>query len=79
MIGLTINVYSELLLDIRQRIGGALFHAGESPQSSRQPCFTVLFEPDPDFIARPNVLAWIKEKYTKTTRRVALVGMGGFG
>ncbi|KAL9572088.1 hypothetical protein ACKAV7_003805 [Fusarium commune] len=45
----------------------------------RKHCFTVPFERDPDFVDRPDILAWLKEQYTRPAGRMAVVGMGGFG
>jgi hypothetical protein len=40
---------------------------------------TVPFAPDPDFVDRPEILAWIHDKCSKPGARVALVGLGGVG
>jgi hypothetical protein len=34
---------------------------------------------DPDFIDRPDILAWIHEKLARPAARAALVGLGGVG
>ncbi|KAJ4176011.1 hypothetical protein NW767_015588, partial [Fusarium falciforme] len=46
---------------------------------ARKPCFCVPFNRDPDFVDRPDILTWLKEQYTGSAGRMALVGMGGFG
>ncbi|KAJ4176008.1 hypothetical protein NW767_015585 [Fusarium falciforme] len=46
---------------------------------ARKPCFCVPFNRDPDFVDRPDILTWLKEQYTSSAARMALVGMGGFG
>ncbi|GAB1315236.1 Kinesin light chain 2 [Madurella fahalii] len=37
------------------------------------------FPPDPEFVDRPDILAWISEKSNLPGARVALVGLGGIG
>ncbi|RYP61640.1 hypothetical protein DL771_010059 [Monosporascus sp. 5C6A] len=68
-----------LLLDIRQGIEGVSLQLEGSTSITRKPCFGVPFDRDPDFVDRPDVMAWIKEQYTGSAGRMALVGMGGFG
>ncbi|KAH7464012.1 hypothetical protein FOMA001_g17831 [Fusarium oxysporum f. sp. matthiolae] len=68
-----------LLLNIRQRIEGVSLQPEEDASIVRKPCFTVPFERDPDFVDRPDIIAWLKEQYTRPAGRMALVGMGGFG
>jgi hypothetical protein len=45
----------------------------------REPFSTVPFAPDPDFVDRPEILAWIRDKCAKPGARAALVGLGGVG
>ncbi|RYP47712.1 hypothetical protein DL768_006248 [Monosporascus sp. mg162] len=45
----------------------------------REPFSTVPFAPDPDFIDRPEILAWIRAKCAGPGARAALVGLGGVG
>ncbi|KAH6986840.1 hypothetical protein EDB80DRAFT_655789 [Ilyonectria destructans] len=68
-----------LLLDIRQRIEVVSLQPEEHVSIARKPCFSLPFERDPDFVDRPDIIAWIKEQYTGPVGRMALVGMGGFG
>lgn len=51
----------------------------ENAQRPRNPCSIMPFEPDPDFVDRPDILAWMKEIFEGPTNRVALVGLGGVG
>ncbi|KAL6409890.1 hypothetical protein AUP68_06292 [Ilyonectria robusta] len=68
-----------LLLDIRQRIEGVSLQPEEDVSIACKPCFSLLFERDPNFVDRPDIMVWIKEQYTGPVGRMALVGMGGFG
>lgn len=51
----------------------------EDASISRKPHRVVPFPPDPDFVQRPDLWRWIKDQYSEPARRMALVGMGGFG
>ncbi|KAH7124548.1 hypothetical protein EDB81DRAFT_872342 [Dactylonectria macrodidyma] len=77
-LGLQID-QTTLLLDIRQRIEGVSLQPEEDVSIAHKPCFSLPFERDPDFVDRPDIMAWIKEQYTGPVGRMALVGMGGFG
>ncbi|KAH7137547.1 hypothetical protein EDB81DRAFT_844122 [Dactylonectria macrodidyma] len=77
-LGLQID-QTTLLLDIRQRIEGVSLQPEEDVSIARKPCFNLPFERDPDFVDRPNIMAWMGEQYTGPVGRMALVGMGGFG
>ncbi|RYP68551.1 hypothetical protein DL770_008416 [Monosporascus sp. CRB-9-2] len=68
-----------LLLGIGQRIEGMSLQLEGSASIARKPCFSVPFDQDPEFVDRPDVMAWIKKQYTGSAGRMALVGMGGFG
>ena len=70
---------STILLDIQQRIEGVSLQPEEDVSIARKPCFNLPFERDPDFVDRPNIMAWMGEQYTGPVGRMALVGMGGFG
>ncbi|KAF9778546.1 hypothetical protein IL306_003655 [Fusarium sp. DS 682] len=68
-----------ILLDMSQRFEDiSLQHQGETG-IARTPCFNVPFDRDHDFVARPDMTAWLRDKYSSSTGRMALVGMGGFG
>ncbi|KAF2177822.1 TPR-like protein [Zopfia rhizophila CBS 207.26] len=45
----------------------------------REPFSTVPFASDPDFVDRPDILAWIRDKCAGPGARAALVGLGGVG
>lgn len=51
----------------------------EEANCKREPFSTVPFAPDPDFVDRPDILAWIREKCAGQGARAALVGLGGVG
>ena len=51
----------------------------EQPKRKREPFSTVPFPRDPDFVDRPDILAWIREKCAEPASRAALVGLGGVG
>ncbi|KAI3326475.1 hypothetical protein HD806DRAFT_408973 [Xylariaceae sp. AK1471] len=44
-----------------------------------EPFSTVPFTRDPNFVDRPEILAWINEKCDGPATRVALIGIGGIG
>jgi hypothetical protein len=45
-----------------------------------KPHFMIPFPRDPDFVDRPVLRGWLEEQYNASpARRLALVGMGGFG
>ena len=58
---------------------GVSLQPEEDASIPREPCFTVPFDRDPDFVNRPDIMAWMKEQYTCSAGRIALVGIGGFG
>ncbi|KAF2677737.1 TPR-like protein [Lentithecium fluviatile CBS 122367] len=45
----------------------------------REPFSTVPFAPDADFVDRPEILAWVRDKCLGPGARAALVGLGGVG
>ncbi|KAH7396963.1 TPR domain protein [Phaeosphaeria sp. MPI-PUGE-AT-0046c] len=45
----------------------------------REPFSTAPFAPDPDFVDRPDIVAWVRDKCAKAGARAALVGLGGVG
>ncbi|KAJ4230714.1 hypothetical protein NW757_013979 [Fusarium falciforme] len=68
-----------ILLDIQQKFEGVSLQPRRDRSIARKPCFSVPFDRDPDFVDRPDILTWLREQYTGSTGRMALVGMGGFG
>ncbi|KAL1844194.1 hypothetical protein VTJ49DRAFT_3850 [Mycothermus thermophilus] len=54
----------------RRDLGGAGF---------RKPEWLVPFPPDPDFVDRPDISEWLKEKSQVPGARAALIGLGGIG
>ncbi|RSL64168.1 hypothetical protein CEP51_013189 [Fusarium floridanum] len=80
----TITLYLQvdqttILLDIRQRFEGVSLQPHGDRSMTRKPCFSVPFDRDPDFVDRPDIMTWLREQYTGSAGRMALVGMGGFG
>ena len=57
------------------------FHCSHAPRPSeaRKHFSTVPFLPDPDFVERPDVTAWLRDKCGRPPSRAALVGLGGIG
>lgn len=51
----------------------------EIPTRPREPFSTVPFAPDPDFVDRPEILTWVRNKCAGPGARAALVGLGGVG
>ncbi|KAF9733731.1 kinesin light chain [Paraphaeosphaeria minitans] len=51
--------------------------AQEQPVRPREPFSTVPFAPDPDFVDRPEIVAWVRDKCAGPGARAALVGLGG--
>lgn len=68
-----------LLLDIQEGVKQLNLQATADASASKEPRMMMPFTPDPDFISRPSVEAWMKEQFGQPTQRMALVGMGGFG
>ncbi|KAF4332196.1 kinesin light chain [Fusarium beomiforme] len=67
-----------ILVDMSQRLENMLLQQVET-KGARTSCFNVPFDRDDDFVARPDMTAWLKEKHDSSIARIALVGMGGFG
>ncbi|KAJ8112893.1 hypothetical protein OPT61_g4848 [Boeremia exigua] len=64
--------------------GGTMnFNFGSSPTDGQKrrivPFSTIPFAPDPDFVDRPAILAWVRDKCAGAGARAALVGLGGVG
>ncbi|KAG5760717.1 hypothetical protein H9Q72_011170 [Fusarium xylarioides] len=68
-----------ILLDMSQRVEGLSLQQQSTVSVARPPCFNIPFDRDQDFVARPDMTAWLRDKYSSSTGRMALVGMGGFG
>ncbi|KAG9501976.1 hypothetical protein J7337_007684 [Fusarium musae] len=68
-----------ILLDMSQRVEGLSLQEQSTTSVARPPCFNIPFDRDQDFVARPDMTAWLRDKYSSSTGRMALVGMGGFG
>ncbi|KAH7068389.1 kinesin light chain 1 [Paraphoma chrysanthemicola] len=49
------------------------------PARTREAFSTLPFAPDPDFVDRPEMLAWLRDKCAGPGARAALVGLGGVG
>ncbi|KAF1812000.1 hypothetical protein P152DRAFT_507770 [Eremomyces bilateralis CBS 781.70] len=59
--------------------GTTNFIISNGPSRKRTPFSTVPFAPDPDFVDRPDILAWIHDNCARPGARAALVGLGGVG
>lgn len=71
---------TKLLLDINERIENLSLQSVEDRSKDCKPHFLIPFPRDPDFVDRPVLQEWLEEQYnTNPARRIALVGMGGFG
>ncbi|KAF4895134.1 Kinesin light chain [Colletotrichum fructicola] len=76
--GLQIDQTS-VLADIQQGVKQLGLQATEDATISRKPHRMVPFPPDPYFVHRPPIEQWMRDQYGRPDRRMALVGMGGFG
>jgi tetratricopeptide (TPR) repeat protein len=75
--GLSANDHSTIIVAYGQNVNvgreeGKSYLAGK-------PFSTVPFAPDPDFVDRPEISAWICDKCSRQGARAALVGLGGVG
>ncbi|KAL6910181.1 hypothetical protein GGI43DRAFT_389514 [Trichoderma evansii] len=71
---------TKLLLNINERIENLSLQPGGNTSVNCKPHFIVPFPRDPDFVDRPALRQWLEEQYNASlARRIALVGMGGFG
>ncbi|KAI1063961.1 hypothetical protein LB506_005763 [Fusarium annulatum] len=70
---------TKILLDVSQRVENLSLQQQNTLPIARPSCFNVPFDRDQDFVARPDMTAWLRDKYSSSTGRMALVGMGGFG
>jgi hypothetical protein len=77
LLGLQID-QTAVLLDIQNRIQHLSLSTENAP-TSRKSHRMVPFFPDPDFVHRPAIEQWMQDQYARPDRRMALVGMGGFG
>ncbi|KAK2024242.1 TPR-like protein [Colletotrichum zoysiae] len=57
------------------------YFANDDPAGAppRKPFSNVPFPPDPDFVDRPRITAWLRDKCGRPAGRAALVGLGGIG
>ncbi|KAG5656825.1 hypothetical protein KAF25_010378, partial [Fusarium avenaceum] len=68
-----------ILLNMSQKVEGMSLNHSDQRSTSRKPCFNVPFDRDTDFVPRPNITDWLKEKHKGPSNRMALVGLGGLG
>ncbi len=59
--------------------GESELHLASKPSKSDKPFSAVPFAPDPDFVDRVEISAWIRDKCAQQGARAALVGLGGIG
>ncbi|KAL0930635.1 TPR domain protein (kinesin light chain) [Colletotrichum truncatum] len=55
------------------------YFANDGASKPCKPFSTVPFRPDPDFVERPSIMAWLRDKCSQPASRAALVGLGGIG
>ena len=55
------------------------YFADQARPQPRTPFATVPFPPDPQFVERPAITAWLRGKCARPGSRAALVGLGGVG
>ncbi|ROT40812.1 hypothetical protein SODALDRAFT_376566 [Sodiomyces alkalinus F11] len=78
LLGLQID-QTAILVGIQEGVRRLGLQPTEDASISRNPHCMVPFPPDPDFVHRPAIEEWMQAQYSQTGRRLALVGMGGFG
>ncbi|KAI9167834.1 Kinesin light chain [Paramyrothecium foliicola] len=78
MLGLQID-QTAVLVDIQERVKHLGLQSTEDASTSLKPRRMMSFPPDRDYVQRPIIEKWIQEQYVGPDRRMALVGMGGFG
>ncbi|KAF2188819.1 hypothetical protein K469DRAFT_702535 [Zopfia rhizophila CBS 207.26] len=78
-------IEGHIVIPAPHNAGGTMnFNFGYPPRQDgqsrkRKPFSTVPFAPDPDFVDRPGILAWLRDKCAGPGARAALVGLGGVG
>ncbi|PON25783.1 hypothetical protein TGAM01_v205220 [Trichoderma gamsii] len=71
---------TKLLLDINHKIENLSLQSTKDRSVEFKALFIMPFPRDPDFVDRPVLRGWLEEQYNASpARRLALVGMGGFG
>ncbi|KAG7411973.1 hypothetical protein Forpe1208_v009375 [Fusarium oxysporum f. sp. rapae] len=78
LLGLQVD-QTAILVNIQQGIKQLALQPTEDASISRKPHLMVPFAPDPDFVHRLTIEKWMQDQYRQPSRRMALVGMGGFG
>ncbi|KAF6810671.1 Kinesin light chain 5 [Colletotrichum plurivorum] len=78
LLGLQIDQTSALV-DIQEGVRQLALQATEDATIARRPHRMLPFPPNPDFVHRPPIERWLQDQFGGPDRRMALVGMGGFG
>ncbi|KAF6806307.1 Kinesin light chain 5 [Colletotrichum musicola] len=78
LLGLQIDQTSALV-DIQEGVRQLALQATEDATIARRPHRMMPFPPNPDFVHRPPIERWLQDQFGGPDRRMALVGMGGFG
>jgi hypothetical protein len=73
------KAFARLHREIRAQGLGNQGQATSGQQRTRERFSTVPFAPDPDFVDRPAIVAWVRDKCAGPGARAALVGLGGVG
>ncbi|KAF4445315.1 kinesin light chain 3, partial [Fusarium acutatum] len=78
LLGLQVD-QTAILIDIHEGVKQLTLQPTEDASISRKPHLMVPFAPDLDFVHRFTIEKWMQDQYRQPSRRMALVGMGGFG
>jgi hypothetical protein len=70
---------NEILVSIQHSVIDQKAKVIEDASAYRRTHYLMPFTCDPEFIQRPEIWAWMCHQYAGLGRRMALVGMGGFG
>ncbi|KAH6704594.1 kinesin light chain 3 [Verticillium dahliae] len=68
-----------MISEIHEGVRNLASQATEDVSISRKPHHVLPFTLNPDYIHRSALWDWIRHQYTQPARRMALLGMGGFG
>ncbi|KEY72933.1 hypothetical protein S7711_10212 [Stachybotrys chartarum IBT 7711] len=70
---------NEILVSIQHGVIDQRAKVIEDATAYRKTHYIMPFTLDPEFVQRPDIWAWMCNQYAGPARRMALVGMGGFG
>ncbi|KAF3343711.1 Putative transporter MCH4 [Verticillium dahliae VDG2] len=78
LLGLQLD-QTTMISEIHEGVRNLASQATEDVSISRKPHHVLPFTLNPDYIHRSALWDWIRHQYTQPARRMALLGMGGFG